>query len=156
MNKLVVLLLLLLLSGTSAFTRPSLRTQRLWRPRCLSDDPPEPPRKFTGLRPPEPFSERNQSLFQEEVTPNNNNPYEREINLASIFERTLPLQVGVLLLSFLVVIYVGLSGGIDESQRYFYHDDDEVDESLTPDYWSQLRENGNAPETQAPTSSVFL
>ena len=55
---------------------------------------------------------------------------EREFNLAGNFERTLPLQVAVLVASFALVIYVGVTGGItDGSDRgnYYYEEDDRID-----------------------------
>jgi len=82
------------------------------------------PSKFTGAGGSSP-------LFSQDSAPrnkndsNNNNPYEREINLASAFEQTLGLQALGLLAALVFVLYVGFTGGItDGSDRYNYGEDD--------------------------------
>jgi len=85
---------------------------------------PITPPKFTGAGGSSP-------LFSQDSAPrnkndsNNNNPYEREINLASAFEQTLGLQALGLLAALVFVLYVGFTGGItDGSDRYNYGEDD--------------------------------
>ncbi|KAL7548979.1 hypothetical protein ACHAWF_012249 [Thalassiosira exigua] len=86
-----------------------------------------PIRKFTGASySPSLFSQPQEESF----STNLQREKEREFNLAGNFERTLPLQAGVLLASFGFILSVGISGGItDGSDRYFGGDDD-VDELL--------------------------
>lgn len=102
-------------------------------------------RKFTGAptKPP---------LFSQQQPSNANQAaYEREFNLASVFEQTLPLQALGLLAAICIVAYVGFSGGItDGSDRILYRDD-EVDETLQPDFW---RDRDALPRVS--DTSVFL
>ena len=74
-----------------------------------------PVKKFTGASP-QPrlsFSSSSSSLFDDA---DNNSPLsrerEREFNLVGTFERTLPIQAGIVALSLAFVLYVGLTGGI--------------------------------------------
>ena len=87
------------------------------------------PSKFTGA------GSSSSPLFSQDSAPparnndnsndDSNNPYEREINLASAFERTLGLQALGLLAALVFVLYVGFTGGItDGSERYNYGEDD--------------------------------
>jgi len=78
--------------------------------------------------------------------------YEREFNLAGIFERTFPLQVGLVAAALLFVVFVGVTGGItDGSDRYFGGIDEIGDETssittttLDYNYWSQQQQqSGN-------------
>ena len=68
------------------------------------------------------FTGASSSLFSEtQSSSNNNNPYQREINLASNFERTLGLQAVGLLAALVFVVYVGVTGGItDGLPQIFY------------------------------------
>jgi hypothetical protein len=76
-------------------------------------------------------------------------PYEREMNLASRFEQTLPVQALLLALAIAFVAYVGLSGGItDGSERYFFDDD-------APSSWTTLPYPNDDVATTT-TDSVFI
>ena len=78
---------------------------------------------------------------------------EREFNLAGNFERTLPLQVAVLVASFALVIYVGVTGGItDGSDRgnYYYEEDDRIDYETMQRIQNEQNNNG-VLEPQAPS-----
>ena len=74
--------------------------------------------KFTG-----------RSLFSEPSgVSNQKSPYEQEINLASTFQRTLPLQAAALAAAIAFVIYIGFSGGITDGSERSYAGVDEIDE----------------------------
>jgi hypothetical protein len=67
---------------------------------------------------------------------NNDNGFvvnEREVQLVSLFERTLPIQIITLLAIISFTIYIGLSGGItDGSDRYTYSDmENDMDTAAT-------------------------
>jgi hypothetical protein len=100
-------------------------------------------RKFTG---------RSSRLFDSEATTNDTArkiPYEREMNLASRFEQTLPVQALLLALAIAFVAYVGLSGGItDGSERYFFDDDEPS--------WTQSVPYPNDDVTTTTTDSVYI
>ena len=82
------------------------------------------PIKFTGQQ---------RSLFSEPETRTSsrlNREQEREFNLAGTFERTLPIQAGVVALSLAFVLYIGFTGGITSGIGGIdeYMDDDEADD----------------------------
>jgi hypothetical protein len=67
---------------------------------------------------------------------------ENEIRLVNVFERTLPIQFFVLVLTLCWTVYIGLTGGItDGSDRNFFLDDDFInDQQEIIDYsnsWKQ-------------------
>jgi hypothetical protein len=99
-------------------------------------------RKFTG---------RSSRLFENEATAKDTArkiPYEREMNLASRFEQTLPLQALLLAMAIAFVAYVGLSGGItDGSERYFFDDEPS---------WTQSVPYPNDDVTTTTTDSVYI
>lgn len=79
--------------------------------------------------------------------------YEREMNLASRFEQTLPVQALLLAMAIAFVAYVGLSGGItDGSNRYFFDDND------PPSSWTTLPYPNDdfATTTTTTTDSVYI
>ena len=81
---------------------------------------------------------------------------EREFNLSSIFQRTLPIQAAFLFLSLAFVLYVGFSGGITDGSDRSY--DDEMDVDI--EYLNSIRTDDSSfaptPETNAAKSSVWL
>eukprot|EP00804_Cyclotella_cryptica_P005519 CCRYP_003046-RA/>CCRYP_003046-RA protein AED:0.41 eAED:0.41 QI:0/-1/0/1/-1/1/1/0/190 len=89
----------------------------------------KPIRKFTGKSSPA-------SVFDSKSTDrapsaNVQREREREFNLASIFERTFPIQAAALLAFTIFVSLVGFSGDItDGSDRNFYGDDDLIEETV--------------------------
>ncbi|KAL7521940.1 hypothetical protein ACHAWX_006637 [Stephanocyclus meneghinianus] len=96
---------------------------------ATSTTPPKTLRKFTGKSSPS-FVFANNSKSDGGST-NLQREREREFNLASVFERTFPIQAAVLLAFTLFVSLVGFSGDItDGSDRNFYGDDDLIEETV--------------------------
>ena len=91
------------------------------------------PRKFGGRS-------SSSSLFAsssiQNSNNNNNNNFEvdeRDYQLVSVFERTLPIQVAMIVAIFGLVGFIGLSGGItDGSDRFPYNDDVDTTTITTP------------------------
>jgi hypothetical protein len=87
---------------------------------------------------------------------------EREVQLVSLFERTLPIQVVVLLAILCFTIYIGWSGGItDGSDRYTYNIDgnEDIDTTilLEPEISSYLQQQQQQQlDTSEIGPSVFL
>ena len=85
--------------------------------------------------------------------------FEREFNLAGRFERTLPLQAGLLLAALVFSISVGFTGGITDGSDRNFGGADVIDESYFPDYWSQLQGSDRVDLEaigKASDESVFL
>ena len=91
------------------------------------------PRKFGGRS-------SSSSLFAsssiQNSNNNNNNNFEvdeRDYQLVSVFERTLPIQVAMIVAIFGLVGFIGLSGGItDGSDRFSYNDNVDTTTITTP------------------------
>lgn len=97
------------------------------------------------------FTGRSNSLFDQQTgntTPRM--PYDREMNLASNFERTIPLQAALLLVSIAFAFYIGFTGGItDGSERYF---DDEMDDMP----WLNSSDEPTVMYDTPPQSNVLI
>ena len=99
---------------------------------------PKPIRKFTGAS--SPLFTNNGNSQQSNVQ----REREREFNLAGRFERTFPIQAAILLASAIFISIVGLSGGItDGSDRYFYGDDDLIENAVV-EQLERIRTDGSA------------
>ena len=102
------------------------------------------PKKFTGASSTTSLFTRNQN-----TTPSTNiqNERQREFNLASNFERYFPLQAAVLLAWGVFIAVIGLSGGIisDGSSRYFYGDDDLIEDAVV-EQLERIRTDDSAQE----------
>ncbi|KAL3795047.1 hypothetical protein HJC23_006368 [Cyclotella cryptica] len=90
----------------------------------------KPIRKFTGKSSPASVFD-SKSNSDRAPSANVQREREREFNLASIFERTFPIQAAALLAFTIFVSLVGFSGDItDGSDRNFYGDDDLIEETV--------------------------
>jgi len=93
--------------------------------------PAAAPPKFTGGRQPSRlFSEEEQPPPAESSSSSGDNPYEREINLASAFENTLGIQALVLVAALTFVLSVGFTGGITDGSERYYGGADEIEQDL--------------------------
>lgn len=101
----------------------------------------ENPRKFTGAS----SSLFDEASAQERMT-------RQEFDLVGNFERTLLLQVTVLVASLIFVTYVGLSGGITNGSDRFY--DDDVDFMGGIEYLEQIRTD-DASSAQGGSSTTL-
>jgi len=146
---------------------------------AVSDQPTKKKKKFTGRidespnsTPPSPFARR--SLFSESTSNTNRDDpraiqqqreRQRELDLASRFEQTLPFQVILVIISFTFMIYVGATGGIarnSQEDSAAWDDmaqpnvvlprgnDDEVDE-FVQDYLDRIRSD-TAPIVESEPS----
>ncbi|KAL3797729.1 hypothetical protein HJC23_000274 [Cyclotella cryptica] len=90
----------------------------------------KPIRKFTGKSSPASVFD-SKSNSDRAPSANVQREREREFNLASIFERTFPIQAAALLAFTIFVSLVGFSGDItDGSDRNFYGDGDLIEETV--------------------------
>lgn len=113
-------------TATSSASDVSIETYDI----ATSTTPPKPLRKFTGKSSPS-FVFANNSKSDGASSTNLQREREREFNLASVFERTFPIQAAVLLAFTIFVSLVGFSGDItDGSDRNFYGDDDLIEETV--------------------------
>ena len=120
-------------------------------------------RKFAGPtllssnRQPQPPPQRRSSSNKNGVLVN-----ERDIQLVSIFERTLPLQVISFVVMTCFILYIGWSGGITNgSDRYIYTNNEDIVDSSTllilePDIRHYLPQQQQQEETYEVGPSVFL
>ena len=120
-------------------------------------------RKFAGPtllssnRQPQPPPQRRSSSNKNGVLVN-----ERDIQLVSIFERTLPLQVISFVIMTCFILYIGWSGGITNgSDRYIYTNNEDIVDSSTllilePDIRHYLPQQQQQEETYEVGPSVFL
>lgn len=98
----------------------------------VDDTLPRPVVKFTGANSPSLFSDDDQS-----ASTNLQREREREFTLAGNFERTLGIQVAILIASIVFVASVGLSGGItDGSDRNFGGADDLLGDTVMEQIYS--------------------
>lgn len=131
------------------------KTREAAPPARATDPSKEPPTMM-------PFSTTSSSLFSQPSNrtrpPRSSNYYvdrQREFQLASIFERTLPFQAAALAVALAFVIYVGASGGINSGESRGFVDD-EFDDT-TMEYLQQIRSDDAAnSQGQAPVGGVWL
>jgi hypothetical protein len=100
-------------------------------------------RKFTGGDSSSLFDE---TLAQEQMR-------RQEFNLVGNFERTLPLQVMVLVAFLVFVTYVGLSGGITDGSDRFHDDDVEFMGGI--EYLEQIRTDDTSSYSQDGSSTTL-
>ena len=111
-------------TGDSTTSDGTTTTNANVRPGQRQDASDVRPIKFTGQQ---------RSLFSEPETRTSSRlsrEQGRKFNLAGTFERTLPIQAGVVALSLAFVLYIGFTGGITSGIGGIdeYMDDDEADD----------------------------
>lgn len=92
------------------------------------------PQKFGGRSSSSLFAQPPSNAPPSSIKNNNNNNFivdERDYQLVSVFERTLPIQVALVVAIFGLVGFIGLSGGITDGSDRFSYDDNDVD-TTTP------------------------
>lgn len=111
-----------------------------------SESPPIVTRKFTGS--PRLFAEQQQQQPSlQPTTPEAfDSMFQQEMNLASLFEQTLPLQAALIAAALVFVIYTSLQEPNNAMMMMdsYASFDVMIDESLLPDYWSQFQGGGDS------------
>ena len=88
-------------------------------------------------------------------------PYKREMDLASQFERTLPIQALSLLVAICFVTYIGFfSNEITDGSDRDFNGQDDIEETMLPSFWEEqkrlLQQEQQQPSPRVSENSVYL